>query len=167
MALTQSTLASGLESLTPTSSEPVAISAFVDAFETYWNGATVSGAGLNPGTIDTGLAAMQGAMAGLSVTGQGATKIAAGVSAFWSAQAALATTMWTTAPIVLVPPIVPPAGLSGLAAALSSTFASNLAGELSLTDAAAALAATIHAANLGGVVPGSAPPAAPAPIPIL
>jgi hypothetical protein len=75
--------------------------------------------------------------------------------------------MWVTAPIVLVPPIVPPAGLGGLQAALEAVFASNLAGELSLADAASAVAGAIHTANQGATVPGSVPPAAPAPIPIL
>ena len=167
MALVQSTLASGLASMTPTLNEGDAISAFVSAFESYWNGATVSGAALVAGSIDAGLSAMQGAMAGLSASGQGASKIAAGVSAFWTAQALLATSMWVTAPIVLVPPITPPPGLGGLQASLESAFTSNLASEADLATAAGSIAAAIHTANSGGLVPGSVPPAAPAPIPIL
>lgn len=167
MALTQSTLASELENLTPTGSEATAISRLVSAYSTYFDGATVSGQTLVPGSTAAGEAAMSTALVGISGANQGATKLAAGISAFWTAQLGLATTMWITAPIVLVPPIVPPAGLASLTADLAAVFASNIAAGLSLADCAAAVAAVIHSASSGATVPGSVPPATPSPIPIL
>lgn len=167
MALSASTLSSALQAMTPTDSEATARQRFADAFETYFLDATVSGAPLVPASIGPGLSALASALVGMSATGAGAAALAAGVSAFWTAQLGLATSMWITAPIVLVPPIVPPAGLAGLAATLTSTFESNRAGGLSLAQACDQLAAVIHAACSGGGVPGSVPPAPPAPIPIL
>jgi hypothetical protein len=111
---------------------------------------------------------MAGALVGMSAPSAGAASIAAAVTAFWVAIAPLATAIWITAPIVLVPPIVPPAGLPGLAATLASVFASNTAGQLSLTQAAQSIAAALHASGgIGALVPGSVLPTPPAPLPIL
>lgn len=167
MALLSATLSSALQAMTPTSSEATARQRFADAWETYFLGATVAGAPLVGTSISTGLSALASALVGMSATGAGPAALAAGVSAFWTAQLGLATSMWITAPIVLVPPIVVPPGLAGLSAALTSTFNSNRAGGLSLVQACDAIAATIHAASTGAVVPGSVPPAPPAPLPIL
>src|SRR4051812_33667517 len=124
MALLANTLAGQLENLTPTDTEASAISAFVDAWEAYWGSASVNAIGATPGSFAAGLSAMAGALVGMSAPNAGAAKLASAVSAFWSAVAPLATAIWITAPIVLVPPVVPPAGLPGLAATLASTFAS-------------------------------------------
>lgn len=167
VALSSATLSSALQALTPTASEATARTRLTDAWEDYFLGATVSGAALVGATISPGLSAFAAALVGMSSPGAGPAAIAAACSAFWAAQLALATTMWVTAPIVLVPPIVPPAGLTTFAAALSATFAANQAGQLGLADACDALAATLHSATLGATVPGSVPPASPAPIPIL
>lgn len=168
MALVANTLAGELENLTPTDTEASAISAFVDAWEVYWGGASVNGVSATPASFAAGLSAMAGALVGMSAAGAGAAKLASGVSAFWSAVAPLATAIWITAPIVLVPPVVPPAGLPGLAATLASTFASNAAGQLNLSVAAQQIAAALHASGgAGALVPGSVPPAPPAPLPIL
>lgn len=167
MALTSATLSSALQAMTPTSSEATARQRFADAWEDYFLGATVNGAPLVGSSISGGLSALAAALVGMSATGAGPSALAAGVNAFWTAQLGLATSMWITAPVVLVPPIVPPAGLAGLSAALTSTFTSNRAGGLSLAAACDALAATLHAASTGGIVPGSVLPAPPAPIPIL
>jgi hypothetical protein len=168
MTLLVGTLATELENLVPSSTESEAIGRLVDAWEVYFNGAVVNGAALAPGSIVAGLSAMGGALVGMSATGAGAAKIAAGISAFWSAIAALAPTIWITAPVVLVPPIAPPLGLPTLAATLASTFAANTAGNLSLAQASQQIAAVLHAGGgIGALVPGSVPPAPPAPLPIL
>lgn len=168
MTLSASTLASGLEALTPTTSEATAISRFVDAWDDYFAGATVSGVSVTPGSYSAGLSAMSAAMVGMTATNAGATSIQAGVTAFWTAILALPTSLWITAPIVLVPPIVPPPGLATVAAGLTAVFGSNLAGELNLADACSAVATSLHGtAGLGALVPGSVPPAPPVPLPIL
>lgn len=161
MTLTASTLEAALASLTPTASEATAIERLVDAWESYFAEATVSGAPLVAGSLSAGLSALGAGLVGLSAPGAAAAKIAAATAAFWSAQAGLATSMWVTAPVVLVPPIVPPPGLGGLEAALDAVFA---AGPYELDDALGAIAAAWHAASTGATVPGSVPPAPPAPL---
>jgi hypothetical protein len=167
MPMASATLASGLSGMAPADTEADAIQAFVSAWDAYFAQSQVGAAVATPGSYAAGLAAMQGALAGCSVTGAAAAKLTAGVTAFWAAIATLAPTIWITAPIILVPPIVPPVGLAGISAALAAAFAANTTGSASLSDSANAAATAIHAANLGALVPGSAPPAPPAPIPIL
>lgn len=167
MALSSATLSTQLQTMTATGSEATAITRFSAAFSTYFQGSTVNGAALVPASISPGLTALQSALVGMSASGAGAAKISAGVTAFWTAQLSLATGMWITAPVVLVPPIVPPAGLAGLSAALTAVFASNVSSGLSLASACNAVAATIHTACSGGTVPGSVPPAPPVPLTIL
>lgn len=167
MPMASATLASGLSGMSPVDNEAGAISNFVSAWDSYFAQSQVGAVVATPGSYAAGLTAMQSSMAGLSTSGNAATAIQAGVIAFWSTIAALATTIWITAPIVLVPPIVPPPGLSGIGAALQAAFTSNTSGSASLADSANAIATAIHAANLGALVPGSTPPAPPAPLPIL
>jgi hypothetical protein len=167
VSLSSALLSSALQALTPTTSESVARARLTDAWEDYFLGATVSGAALVGASIGPGLSAFSAALVGMSSPSAGSAAIASACSAFWTAQLGLATGMWITAPIVLVPPIVPPAGLATLPAALAATFAANLAGQLGLAAACDALAATLHAATIGATVPGSVLPAPPAPIPIL
>jgi hypothetical protein len=161
LTLSAATLESELASLVPTSSEATAINRLVSAWQAYFGEATVSGAPLVPASISGGLSAMAAAMVGLSAPGAAAGKIAAGASAFWSTQAGLATTMWVTAPVVLVPPIVPPPGLASLSSALAAVFA---AGPYDLDEALNQIASAWHAASTGATVPGSVPPAPPAPL---
>ena len=161
MTLSAAALESALGSLTPTISEATAIARLVDAWEEYFGDATVSGAPLVPGSVAGGLSAMAAALVGLSAPGAAAAKIAAGTSAFWSTQAALATAMWVTAPVVLVPPIVPPPGLASLSSTLAAVFA---AGPYDIHDAMGHIASAWHAASTGALVPGSVPPAPPAPL---
>lgn len=168
MALSDSTLASGLEALVPGDDEADAIQAIVDAWGAYFGESTVAGASAVPGSFDAGLAAMQSALVGMSSSGAGSASLTAGVTAFWTAIAGLATSIWVTAPIVLVPPIVPPVGLAALQAALEAAFAANTSGSASLADSAATVALALHTnGGLGALVPGSVPPAPPAPLPIL
>jgi hypothetical protein len=165
MALSAATLSTELQALTPIGSEPTAIARLSSAFDAYFREATVGGVPLVPATIAPGLAALQAALVGMSLTSAGAPQLAAAVTAFWTAQLALSTSMWITAPVTLVPPtITPPAGLVYLSAALSSVFASNVAGGLSLGACCDAIAGAIHTACSGATVLGSVPPASPAPL---
>lgn len=163
MALSSATLSTGLRALVPTNSEATAITRIVAAFHGYFVQSQCSGVTATPAALAAAQAAMSAALVGISAPNAGATKLAAGVTAYWGA--VVATTCWITAPVMLVPPIVTP-GLAALPAALAATFASNVAGGLSLVAACDAVAATIHASSAGAVVPGSVPPAPPAPLPI-
>jgi hypothetical protein len=168
MALVQATLSSGLANMTPTGSEATAISNFVTVWDNYWSNASVLGVTATPGSYAAGLSAMQGALSGLSASGAAAGKIQSGIQAFWTAIAASASAIFIVAPTVLVPPITPPPGIAGIAAALAAAFGAATAGSLSLADAADAVATALHTAGgLGAVVSGSVVPAPPAPIPIL
>lgn len=168
MALSDSTLASGLEALVPVDDEADAIQAIVDAWDSYFAESSVNGITATPGSYAAGLSAMQSALTGISATGAGSAILTAGVTAFWAAIAGLATTIWVTAPIVLVPPIVPPVGLAALPVALEAAFAANTSGSSSLADSAATVALALHTnGGLGALVPGSVPPVPPAPLPIL
>ncbi|KKM82804.1 hypothetical protein LCGC14_1315790, partial [marine sediment metagenome] len=91
--------------------------------------------------------------------------IQAGILAFWGVVAGAAASIWLTVP----PPLAatPPPGLVGIAVALVPVFLSNVTGELSLADAATAVAAVLHPANLGGIAVILGPPAGPGPQPIL
>jgi hypothetical protein len=168
MALSAATLSMALQDLPPTGDEELAVARLSIAFGDYFREATVSGLPLVPAAISPGLDAMQAALVGMSLSGAGASKFAAGVAAFWTALLGLPTSLWITAPIVLVPPtITPPTGLAALSAALSSVFASNVAGRLSSADCCDAIADAIHTACAGATVLGSVPPASPAPLVIL
>jgi hypothetical protein len=167
MALAAATLASGLFSMAPTDNESDAIQAFVDAWEVYFDKSLVGGIAAIPGSYSAALSAMTSAMSGCSETGQGAAKIGAALTAFWSSLSSVATAVWITAPVVLVPPVVPPPSLAGVSGAVSAVFGANTTGQVTLVQSAQNLANALHAsAGIGGLIPGSTPPAPPAPIPI-
>ncbi len=168
MALSQSTLSSGIAAMSPTLTEADAIQSFVTAWDNYFAGSSVAGIAATPGSYAAGLAALQAGLTGLSTPNAGSTIIQAGLTAFWGAIAALPTAIWITAPIVLIPPIVPPVSLATLAPALDAVFLAATTGSLSLQDAADQIATVLHSsAGLGALVPGSIPPVPPAPLPIL
>lgn len=168
MPLNPTTLANGLAAMTPTTDEAVARSRFAGAWRTYFAGATVAGASAVPSAFEPAVSALEAGLVGMSASGAATAILTSALGTFWTTLAPLATAVWVTAPIVLIPPVVPPPGLAGLAAALSAVFASNLSGRLSLSDAAQQLATVLHTnAGLGALVPGSVPPAPPAPVPVL
>lgn len=166
MALVQATLASGLQAMTPTDTESVAIDAFADAFESYFAGASVLG--IPAGSLAAPKAAMKAAMVGLSAPNGAAAAIAAGVLAFWTTLAPLATTIWAGTIGPIIPPAVPPPGLGGIAAAVQAVFTANRAGGASLAAAAASVAAALHPTQLGATVNLGPPPPGGTPlVPIL
>ncbi len=166
MALVQSTLASGLEAMEPIDSEATAIQRFADAFDDYFAGASVTGIPVTPGTTAAAKAAMIGALAGLNT--DAATAIQNGITAYWGTVAPSATTIWAGTVGPIIPPAVPPAGISGIAAALTGVFSANTSGGLALAAAAAAVAGAIHPTQLGGIVNlGPPPPGGTPGVPIL
>lgn len=169
MALVSSVLGSGLAAMVPTPTEATAIAAFVSAWDAYFAGASVLGIPATPGTYAAGLSAMQGAMTGMSAPGGAAAAIQAGVQAFWGAILAQGAVIFVMVPPSgVIPPLVPPPGISGIAAALTGVFASNTSGMVPLPTAADNVASAIHpAGGLGGTAPVQTPPAPPVPTPIL
>jgi len=126
-----------------------AVNAWVDAWTAYFEDAESNAITIVPAALDPAKVAMVGAMSGLSVAGSSA--IQSGVVAFWGA--IIPATAWPT-----VTAIVPPSGLSGLAASLDSVFAANIAGEKSAADSYDAIASAMHTVNLGGTAAWPPPP---------
>jgi hypothetical protein len=170
MPLTDSTLASGLEAMTPVDNEPDAISALATAFHDYFAEASVLGVPTNGGSLAGAKSAFEAAAVGLSANGAGALAIQNAITAFWGQVAASAATIWTPPPPIPPPTAAtPPASLAGIAAALTAVFAANLAAEADLASAAADIATAIHATQAGGIalIPPPPPPTNPGPQPIL
>lgn len=186
MPLTAATLADGLKALTPTDNEGDAIAAFSAAWAAYFYESAVLGISPlppdpgdpeaeppvppTPGALDNAIAALEGALVGMSADGAGAAKLQAGVVAFWGVVATAAATIWTMVPPVPPPTAAtPPAGITGIAAALVPVFASNTSGSVDLDTSATNIANVIHPLNLGGiaVIPPPPPPTNPGPQPIL
>lgn len=155
MALSQSTLATELESQIPEGAEAAAISNFADLYASY----TEAAAALTPllaAGVALGKAAMPAAMTGMSVSGAGAGKIVAGIQAFWVGVAGGLAASFVGATAITPPPH------SGLLAALQPVFDSNTSGSRSLADSAAAVAVVMHAqAIIGGTVTTTGPTVTP------
>lgn len=169
MALSSPTLASGLTALLPTTSESDAIGRIVDAWEAYFDQSQLGLVTAVHGSYAAALSAMRSAMAGLSAANAGATKIQAGLIAFWTTVAPLAATVWPqTPPPVTTPPATPPPTLSGVAAALQAQWTVDIAAQASLSTGASNTAAILHTnAGLGGICVITTPPATAVPTPIL
>lgn len=158
--LSASKLKTELENLTPTGDEALARSRFAAAWTTYFYDASVAGAPCAEGTLASAQAAMETALAGMSVTGAGAAKLQAGVVAFWDDVAPRGATVWSGT----IAPWTPPTTLTGISAALQAAFSANQGASLSLSEAADAIANVLHnSGGLGGLatLPGAPPVATP------
>lgn len=162
MTLVQATLASGLEDLEPTDSEATAIQRFVDAWEGYFEGASVQGVPVQAGTLAAALASLQAGLAGWSQDSAAAAAIQTGLTSFWTTLAPSAALIWLPVPNTVTPPAVPPPGLSGISASLTALFTTLTAsGTTTKEQAAAQIAAILHAsAGVGGTVTIQPPPPA-------
>lgn len=173
MALAQATLQSEIENLVPTDVEADAIQAFVDAWDSYFSGASVSGVTITAGSYSAGLTALQAGLSGWSVSGAAAAKIQTAIAAFWTAISTLGPTMWTLPPpaVVLPTPITPPPGVTGISASLTSVWATLAADSgATLADAAQQMAAVLHPnGGLGAICQVQTIPSPPTivPTPIL
>lgn len=150
MPLLPATLGAGLANMAAVDNEPEAIDNFVNAWESYFTGATVAVIPVTPGSLSGALTAMRGSMIGLSLPNNAAVAIQSGIVAFWGVVAVAAVSIWLTFP---VPPTAatPPPSNVGIAAAVSAAFASNFASEVSLSAAANNIATAIHSTQLGGI----------------
>jgi hypothetical protein len=167
MPLVQSLLASGLEAMTPTDQESVAALRFATAFDDYFQGASVLGIPVTPGTTAPAKAAMLPELIGMSDPNKAAGKMQSAIQQYWQVLGPLASAVWITVGPVIPPAIAPP-GLSGIESAVQAAFDANTAGGLSLAASAATVAAAIHLTQLGGMVNLGPPPPGGIPnVPIL
>jgi hypothetical protein len=162
--LDQSVLASELAALVETLDELVAAENLSTAWDNYFQGATVAGVPVVPGTTEPARLAMQAALAGMSAPGAGPALYVASLAAYWGGISLAAVAIWPLAPPLAS--VTPPPGLATLLAALLPVFVANVAGSLSKVDATAAIAAVQHAsAGLGGIAINTAGP--PVTFPVL
>lgn len=149
MTMSSATLSTQLQAMSLYSDEASAITAWADAFATYFLDA-VTALHMIPviaaAVTGTAKPAMAAAMTGLST--DGAAAIVAGITAFWVPINTTPATFFAGC----VVPSSPPAGLATLEAALNAVFASNISGELSKADCMDAIAGVIHSGNAGGTV---------------
>jgi hypothetical protein len=158
MAMLQATLASQLQNMTPTDQEATAITNLVNAYGTFASTAAAGAAVIPAANVNSGKAAMQAALTGMSQSGQAATKIGAAVQAFW---VAAIVPPWPPAVSGVAPPN---AGLAGL---LATTFTNNTDGDLTLAQAANAVATDMYNQAIIGGLMNIPPPPAGTPTPIL
>lgn len=155
MAMSASTLATQLQNLTPTSVEATANQRFADAWAIYFAASAANGVPYSTNAAHK--SAMISAMAGSSAPNAGATKIQAGIVAWWASVLSTFAVTYSGAIALVVPPLT-----TGIAALLTPVLASNTAGSLSLSAACTQVANVLHTNNLGGTA--TFPPAVVAPI---
>ena len=146
--LSTATLKSGLEALEATGDEAVAIQRLAIAYEDYMNDAMSNGLSVLPGSmLLTPFNNMKTAMVGIGDfnTTAAATKLAAGLTAFWAAMSAAPATIFTGATA-----ITPPVTLATVGTGIQAAFDANVAAGKGLSDAAQALADAISVGSLGG-----------------
>lgn len=170
MPLIPTVLASGLQAMVPTNSEPAAINLFTTAWMNYFIGASVMLVPANPGALSALKTAMSAQLIGWSQPNAAAALIAAAITSWWAQVSSLAPTIWVGTPGPVMPGAVPPPGLGGLAGIIQQTFTANMQAGLPLASAASNLANAIHSTQLGGiatVLMPTVPVPTPTPNPIL
>lgn len=158
-----------MNSMIPVKTEIQGIQTFCTAFINYFALSQVMGFPANPATLQAPKTAMIAALTGWSQPNASAALIQAAMIQFWGSLSALAPTIWVTAPGPVMPGVIPPVGLSGLAAQLTTVWKANTSGLLPLATANQQIALAIHTANLGGIATVLVPsiPPLPTPTPIL
>lgn len=155
MAMSAAALSTGLQNLTPTNTEGIAITRFVNAWGAYFGSSAANGV---PYAFNGAHAsAMASALSGMSAPGAGAAKIQAGIVAWWASVLSTFAVTYAGSIALVVPPT-----LTAIAAGLAPVLASNTSGALSLAASCDAVANVIHTNNLGGTA--TFPPAVVAPI---
>lgn len=160
MALAAATLGTELEAMVPADSEATGINNFATAFENYFSNSTCNGVSVTPGSLTACTTALKAAMVGVSSAG--ASKIAAGIVAFWGVVATSAPSIWVLAPVLVS--ATPPTEMAGLTAAIQAAGNANIAAESSLEDSALNIANAIHPLMLGGLGVVITPPGGTYPI---
>ena len=143
MAMTALALKNELVTLAFYDNEPDAIDAWKLALVEFFKLVQANALIALPAGVVAASATMTAAMSGLSVTG--AAAIQAGFVAWWAQAAVTPAALWPGAIVV-----APPAGLAGLAAALTPVFAANTAGGLSKDASMVAIANAIYPLLAGG-----------------
>ena len=167
MALSQAKLALVFQG-PPVATEPEVIDVLASRFLDFFLDSTVAGSPALSGPLAPAELAFRAAAVGLSQPGQSASRVQAAISAFWTAALAVAPTVWVTIPPILPGSALPPPGLGGVSAALSSVFAVNLASNADLATASANAAAAVMPTQLGATVTLSPPPPGGTPgVPVL
>ncbi len=147
MAMSESTLATELENLAPTSTESEAAQTLTDAYGVYAAGAIAGGVPITSAGVDLGKAAMLPALAGMSADGAGITIIPSAVVAFWNGVAGGLSTSFVGATAITPPPH------ATLPSAFASLMPTNTSGDVTKAEAAASIAEIMHAdAIVGGTV---------------
>jgi hypothetical protein len=166
MPLDVAKLTTEMIKMVPVPDELTAAQNFANAWEIYFMDASVTGVPVGS-SLSAAKSAMIGALAGMSLAGAGAAKLAAGIGAFWGVVATSSATLWIVVPNT-VPVATPPPTIAGIPAALVPVFVANTAGSLPAPVAMANVAAVLHGlGGLGGIA-SLLPPAGPAvPTPIL
>jgi hypothetical protein len=162
MSLSQSKLATELESMTPTMDTDDSADNFVGAWEQYFLDSTVGGATVEDGTISPALESMRAAF--IASIEAGPAAIGNSIAAFWTALSGIAATVWITAPVLAS--VTPPPNLASITAACAAAGTANIAGSLSLVDSCESMAEAIHINNIGGIAIDTTAPT-PASIPVL
>lgn len=146
MVMSSSVLANALAANPNVNNEATAITNFVNAWTNYFSTAS-SGAVpiVSPLLFGAPATAMSAAMVGLSQSGNGATAISNGITAWWGSCAALAVTLFPTAIS-----LTPPPGLSAIAAALAPVFIANVQGQLPAATCYNNIATALHTINIAG-----------------
>ena len=142
----------------PTALESEAIDNLANGFTAFFLDATVAAVPALSGPLAGPEAQFRAAAVGLSAPGQSAARVQAAISAYWAAAMLAAPTIWVTVPVILPGSGLVPPGLGGIAAALSSVFATNVASGADLATASANAAAALMPTQAGATVTLSPPP---------
>jgi hypothetical protein len=158
MPLDPNKLAEELKKISNFATEAEAVSAWSDAWDIYFQGATTNAIPVTPLSTAAAKAAMVAGLLGMSAPSGAALAIQNGIVNYWGGVVAAAPTIWPGAISA-----TPPPGLVGISAALQIAFDKNTAEEASKEVSIDAIVAVLHLANLGG---GTAWPG-PATFPII
>lgn len=154
--MSRSTLADELLNLDPVPTEAEAVQTLADAYATFAAGATAGPSTITAAGVALGKAAMSAALVGMSASGSGASRLTAGVQAFWAAVAGGLATSFAGA-LAIVPP--PHAGINTL---LEDAFDLNTSTAASKEVATSRIADAFYAqAIVGGAVTFAGPSVSP------
>lgn len=139
MALSKSTIEDGLNGMTLYTVESDAAEALASVYDSYFLEAMANGVPVTEGSTELAKGAFQTALVGMSGAGQGATKLASAVTAYWNAIVLAATSVFVGCTVISPPPTL---GL--ISASLVLVFAQNIAERSSKTVCSGRIAGVLH-----------------------
>jgi hypothetical protein len=146
MPLVATTLADELNKIEPAGDELQAANAWSTAFLTYLSNATGADIPAVQPIILTLAPLMTAALQGVSTSVLGPQKIQDAITAVWAALIPLTATVFPGT----IPPLTPPTGNTGIAAAILAIVPVNTAGNLPRKEAMRTLAEAIHLTQIAG-----------------